>query len=149
MSSHGQDAIPVGARAPLSDPLLFNAAMRDRAPFVVDDLPADERFADSPAVTRLHARSAATVPIVTAAGVWGAMAALSREPRQFDQDDLVFLGSVANIVAAAVERTRVEDELRHQALHDALTGVANRELLRDRHRPRARPRAARRIPHRP
>jgi diguanylate cyclase (GGDEF)-like protein/PAS domain S-box-containing protein len=132
VSSHGQDAIPVGARAPLSDPLLFNAAMRDRSPFVVDDLPADARFAASPAVERLKARSAATVPIVTATGVWGAMAALSLEPAHFDQEDLVFLGAVANIVAAAVERARVEDELRHQALHDALTGVANRTLLRDR-----------------
>jgi diguanylate cyclase (GGDEF)-like protein/PAS domain S-box-containing protein len=132
VSSHGQVVVPVGARAPLSAPLLFNTAMRERTAFVVDDLPADPRFAESPAVTRLGARSAVTVPIMTAAGVWGAMAALSREPAHFDGEDLVFLGAVANIVAAAVERTRMEDELRHRALHDSLTGVANRTLLRDR-----------------
>jgi diguanylate cyclase (GGDEF)-like protein len=132
MSTHGNTAIPVGARRPLSDPLLFNAAMRDRASFLVGELAEDPRFAESPAVTQLGARSAVTVPIMTSGGVWGAMAALTAEPHRFSEDDLVFLGAVANIVAAAVERDRVEEQLRHRALHDGLTGTANRTLLRDR-----------------
>jgi diguanylate cyclase (GGDEF)-like protein len=39
---------------------------------------------------------------------------------------------VANTLATALARRRDEDRVRHEAVHDPLTGVANRTLLRDR-----------------
>ncbi|HYT38931.1 MAG TPA: EAL domain-containing protein, partial [Acidimicrobiia bacterium] len=48
-------------------------------------------------------------------------------PRQLD-----FLTSVANILAAAIQRHDTETALAHQALHDPLTGLPNRALLLDR-----------------
>jgi diguanylate cyclase (GGDEF)-like protein len=45
---------------------------------------------------------------------------------------MTLLRAVANILTTAMERLRGEDRMRHDALHDPLTGLANRTLLRDR-----------------
>jgi diguanylate cyclase (GGDEF)-like protein/PAS domain S-box-containing protein len=73
-----------------------------------------------------------SVPIRTQAGAFGILAAHSRGPRPFSADDLNHLQSVANVLAGAIERDHAEQELQHQALHDALTGLPNRTLLRER-----------------
>jgi diguanylate cyclase (GGDEF)-like protein len=44
----------------------------------------------------------------------------------------VFLQSVAHVLAAAIARTETEAKIRHQALHDAVTGLPNRILFEDR-----------------
>jgi diguanylate cyclase (GGDEF)-like protein/PAS domain S-box-containing protein len=46
--------------------------------------------------------------------------------------ELNFVRTVANTLALALERLRGEERIRHEALHDPLTGLANRTLLRDR-----------------
>ncbi|WP_239333639.1 EAL domain-containing protein [Frankia sp. CiP3] len=50
-------------------------------------------------------------------------------PRAFAADEADFVQSVANVLAAAIERDGAEREIRHQALHDPLTGLANRVFL--------------------
>ena len=59
----------------------------------------------------------------------------------FSTDDLRLLETVASQISVSLENGRLEDslmqltrlkeELRHQALHDPLTGLANRALLRE------------------
>jgi diguanylate cyclase (GGDEF)-like protein/PAS domain S-box-containing protein len=49
-----------------------------------------------------------------------------------DEDAHSFLRAVANVVAGALTRMRGEERMRHEALHDPLTGLANRTLCRDR-----------------
>ena len=46
--------------------------------------------------------------------------------------DLDFLQSVAHMLGGAIGRVRYEEKIRHDALHDALTGLPNRTLLLDR-----------------
>jgi diguanylate cyclase (GGDEF)-like protein/PAS domain S-box-containing protein len=48
------------------------------------------------------------------------------------EPDSDFLQAVAHILASATERDRYEEQMRHDALHDALTGLPNRTLLLDR-----------------
>jgi diguanylate cyclase (GGDEF)-like protein/PAS domain S-box-containing protein len=62
----------------------------------------------------------------------GLLGAHSRTPRRFSGQDLDFLHAVAHVLAGALERVRVEERIRHDALHDALTGLPNRTLLLDR-----------------
>ncbi|MEA2219166.1 MAG: hypothetical protein QOJ35_1792, partial [Solirubrobacteraceae bacterium] len=47
-------------------------------------------------------------------------------------DEEAFLQATTNVLADAIERRKAEEDMRHQALHDPLTGLPNRTLLADR-----------------
>jgi diguanylate cyclase (GGDEF)-like protein/PAS domain S-box-containing protein len=52
--------------------------------------------------------------------------------REIDEEETAFVRAVASILGTALVRLRSEERMRHEALHDPLTGLANRTLLRDR-----------------
>jgi diguanylate cyclase (GGDEF)-like protein len=52
--------------------------------------------------------------------------------RPLNHEEMTILHATGNILATAMERLRDEDRMRHDALHDPLTGLANRTLLYDR-----------------
>jgi diguanylate cyclase (GGDEF)-like protein/PAS domain S-box-containing protein len=52
--------------------------------------------------------------------------------RTIDEEESAFLRAIATILGTALARLRTEERMRHEALHDPLTGLANRTLLRDR-----------------
>jgi diguanylate cyclase (GGDEF)-like protein/PAS domain S-box-containing protein len=52
--------------------------------------------------------------------------------RPLNHEEMTILHAAGNILATAMERLRDEDRMRHDALHDPLTGLANRTLLYDR-----------------
>jgi diguanylate cyclase (GGDEF)-like protein/PAS domain S-box-containing protein len=52
--------------------------------------------------------------------------------REMSEEELSFVRALANTLAGALARLRDEQRMRHEALHDPLTGLANRTLLRDR-----------------
>jgi diguanylate cyclase (GGDEF)-like protein len=52
--------------------------------------------------------------------------------RPLDQEELGFARAVASTMGTALARLRSEERTRYEALHDPLTGLANRTLLRDR-----------------
>jgi diguanylate cyclase (GGDEF)-like protein/PAS domain S-box-containing protein len=52
--------------------------------------------------------------------------------RPLAEEEVSFVRAVANTLATALARLRDEERMRHEALHDPLTGLANRTLLRDR-----------------
>jgi diguanylate cyclase (GGDEF)-like protein/PAS domain S-box-containing protein len=86
-----------------------------------------------PAVLREHdVVSSATVLIGRPEQPLGVLTASTRTVRQFRDSDVDFLQSVAHMLAAAIGRGRWEEQMRHDALHDALTGLPNRTLLLDR-----------------
>ena len=62
----------------------------------------------------------------------GILGASARRERAFGDSDSNFLRAVAHVLAGAIERSRAEERARHEALHDALTGLPNRALLLDR-----------------
>jgi diguanylate cyclase (GGDEF)-like protein/PAS domain S-box-containing protein len=51
--------------------------------------------------------------------------------REMTDDEISFMRAVANTLAGAMARLRETERMREEALHDPLTGLANRTLLRD------------------
>jgi diguanylate cyclase (GGDEF)-like protein/PAS domain S-box-containing protein len=76
--------------------------------------------------------NAVAVPVMAADGPRAVISAFAATVGVFGADDVSFLESVANILAAAATRQDVEDQLRHRATHDELTHLPNRTLLLDR-----------------
>ena len=56
----------------------------------------------------------------------------SRKGGALEQEEGAFLKAVANVLASAISLRRMYERVRHQALHDPLTGLANRTLCHDR-----------------
>ena len=52
--------------------------------------------------------------------------------RELDSEEMGLVRAVQSILANALARLRDEERMRHEAVHDPLTGLANRTLLRDR-----------------
>jgi diguanylate cyclase (GGDEF)-like protein len=76
--------------------------------------------------------SRATIPIHTGEEVHGTLVAEASGEDAFGEQEHAFLQAVANVLAIAFSRLHLEERMRHQALHDPLTGLANRALCRDR-----------------
>ena len=73
------------------------------------------------------------VAIRTSDEVYGAIVAYGvRDTGGAVEDQRSFLVAVANVLASAYSRVRSDQQIRHQALHDPLTRLANRTLCRDR-----------------
>jgi diguanylate cyclase (GGDEF)-like protein/PAS domain S-box-containing protein len=51
--------------------------------------------------------------------------------RELSDAETSFLQAVAHILSTAAARLRGEEQIRHEAVHDPLTGLANRTLFRD------------------
>jgi diguanylate cyclase (GGDEF)-like protein len=68
----------------------------------------------------------------TAADPAGLLTAHARTQREFTAQDLDFVSAVAHVLTGALEGHRTEQRIRHDALHDALTGLPNRALLMER-----------------
>ena len=85
-------------------------------------------------------RTAVVMPIIAAGAAsggnqphrLGSLLCLLDAHHSPSQRDLDVLGSAADLAAIAFEREQSERDLAHQALHDELTGLANRHLLLDR-----------------
>jgi diguanylate cyclase (GGDEF)-like protein len=101
-------------------------------PVIVRDWNEEERFTRPPSLDEIDARSGVTVTIRGSGEAFGVIGMQSRTIREFSDEEVNFLQSVAHVIAAAIERSGTEREMRHQALHDPLTGLPNRNLFTDR-----------------
>ena len=119
------------AEAPQSptDEWLLSQVVEDGSPLLLPRTtrdPAMRRWLDAHA-----AREAVVVPLRGGAGVLGALIVADRlgDVRTFDQDDVLLMETVANHAGVALQNGELVDRLRHEALHDALTGLPNRALV--------------------
>lgn len=70
--------------------------------------------------------------IESASGRWGTLWLRGSAERLFEAADVDFVQALANILADAIRQRATEEDIRHQALHDPLTGLPNRILFLDR-----------------
>ena len=76
--------------------------------------------------------SVVAVPLLGGGGGLGVLLCGFGRRREFGDDDLELLRTLARQAVQALQRLRLQDQLRHQAMHDLLTGLANRALLQQR-----------------
>jgi diguanylate cyclase (GGDEF)-like protein len=89
---------------------------------------AELRLADGSALAASGSLTAPDVRLATGDGD----ELLISPTRALDQEELGFTRAVASTLTTALARLRSEERTRYEALHDPLTGLANRTLLRDR-----------------
>ncbi|MEO5709455.1 MAG: EAL domain-containing protein [Nocardioidaceae bacterium] len=116
----------------LDDDSLTGRALVRNELIYTDDVIDDPSFPHVTATTQYGMRSALCCPIPGGEHPWGIVGASGTDPRHWTEDDIAFVESVAATLGAAVRRQELEAQLQHQALHDPLTGLPNRALVRDR-----------------
>ncbi len=99
------------------------------APVFVPDVTAEKRFTVEPEVLEHTIVSSLSVPIQGTPDPYGVLVTYSHVRRRFTSDDINFVVAIANILASAVERVRVEEtERKVGELRDAFLGVISHEL---------------------
>jgi diguanylate cyclase (GGDEF)-like protein len=99
---------------------------------VVNDWSDETRFQQSELQAEQGMQSAAIILIKGKELPYGVIGAGSRRHHKFTREDVNFMQAIANVLANAIERRRTEEQTQHEALHDGLTGLPNRNLFLDR-----------------
>ncbi len=84
------------------------------------------------AMAGAHMVTGAAVPIVSHGEFFGMVSAGFVQRRDADGALLARIAGLADHAATAFENARLLEQIRHQALHDPLTGLPNRPLIEDR-----------------
>ena len=82
-------------------------------PVVVADYRTEQRYTVPPAYLEAGLVSAMAVPLSDRGQVVGALAVRSTQPQRFGDDELRFLESLANLLAATLQRVQSEESLHH------------------------------------
>jgi diguanylate cyclase (GGDEF)-like protein/PAS domain S-box-containing protein len=120
------DTVPAGLGSQAGYTILTGA------PVVVSDVERERRFTRSPTLAAAGARSGLTVTIAGRQAPFGVLGVHSTGLRDFQPGDVDFVQALANVLGDAFERQLTEDDIRHRALHDPITGLPNRVLFMDR-----------------
>ncbi len=120
-SSPVQGGAPLAVASAAADPAanpdavswdaLADCAIRAATPIIVEDFSIEKRFAVSPSIRERGITSGACVPVLGRERPFGALGVFTLARKEFDTEDLSFLQSVANVLAAAIERKCYEDEM--------------------------------------
>jgi diguanylate cyclase (GGDEF)-like protein len=119
------------APVPADEQRLAGYVLGGDEPILVWEWASEKRFT----VTSLRdhgIRASAAVAIRGRSGAFGIIAVHSTTVGAFSGEEGQWLQSIADLLASALDRERSEAVMRHQSLHDALTGLPNRALLFDR-----------------
>ena len=103
-----------------------------REAVIVHDFNKGSRVPPSPILAAHNVRSAVEVLICGKEGPVRTVGCLCPSPGCFDTDSANFVRSVANTLAAAIDRGRGDEQLTRLAQFDSLTGLPNRSLYLDR-----------------
>ena len=116
---------------PTEDGLLTGWVLASEEPVVVWEWASERRF-DGAELRARGIRSTAAVAIRGRGGAFGIIAVHAASVGAFSSADAQWLQSMADLLASALDREDSEARMRHQSLHDALTGLPNRSLFYDR-----------------
>jgi diguanylate cyclase (GGDEF)-like protein/PAS domain S-box-containing protein len=113
----------------------YFAPLNGRQPVIVNDTRTSRlttMFAGDPEWS--HVRAVLDTPVLLEGEVVGVLSLRHQESRYWDEDDVSFANTTALMLALAVEaaqRQEAETRIEHLAWYDGLTGLPNRNLLRE------------------
>ncbi len=99
-----------------TDDTSYGIALKTGEPVISSDIETETRFRYPAFLTEHGVKAAANVVVIGGQErpPFGVLQIDSREPRQFTDDDTMFLRSYANLLAAAVDRLRALGEVRNR-----------------------------------
>ena len=125
--------IPLGAS---------EAALREKRPAFDNDIARDPGSANSGLgptaknvrrmAIQMGAKSVVSLPLFVDGETFGILSLYAPERNFFDEDEIKLLSGLAGDISFALEYLRKEEKLNYLAYYDALTGLPNSTLFRDR-----------------
>jgi len=106
--------------------------VRSGEPLVVEDWEQERRFAPSSKMRQRGVRSSTAVLVGDTDSPFAVLGVHYEHPGAVPPDCLPFLDALATVLADAIRSRHVQEQMRHDSLHDELTGLPNRTLLLDR-----------------
>jgi diguanylate cyclase (GGDEF)-like protein len=106
--------------------------LADQRPIRIDSHDPHADPAETAYLDEIGHRTMVMIPLVAVGRTVGLVEVTSTRGDAFDARAVELASMLAGEAAMALENARLYDEIRHQALHDGLTGLANRVLFRDR-----------------
>ncbi|MGH8738331.1 MAG: EAL domain-containing protein, partial [Burkholderiales bacterium] len=126
------DLLDAYNRDPANADSLIARTLRGARPVISNDLRNDERTRAGADPALAESRALACFPLVVEDRVAGVLVLHAREAGFFDQDEVRLLSEIASNTAFGLELMAKQAKLDYLAYYDALTGLANRALFRDR-----------------
>jgi PAS domain S-box-containing protein len=84
-----------------------------RAPVLVAQVAREQRFEVPAELVASGAHSGLAVPLADRGKVIGVLAAWSKQPNRFGDDEVAFLEALASLLSTSLQRTQAEQQLRH------------------------------------
>lgn len=127
------DGLSASYRKAAENHSVWSAQDIDPQPLLVSDVHAEPSLSfmrDALTQERIHALG--FIPLTHQKRLLGKLMLYYDTPHVFNTEDTQLALTIANHLASAIERKTQTERLKHQAMHDNLTTLPNRTLLRER-----------------